>query len=351
MGNVDSCCAFVLSGTHPTLPVAELRASLEAEGYSYKIREKFGRVILLDVDPQGAVLATHRSGFVNFSIQLVFQCSMTESTILQTVNSVDFHQWLKNDMCFGVKITRVQREHRELNIEELQRKIGSQIWHAMKGGVQVNLELPDVFFLGLITRKQFYFGVHLASRNSRAFSQRRSPRRPFFNPDTIHPKIARAMVNLSRSTTGGLFLDPFCGSGGILLEAASIGSIPIGVDSDYRTLSGCRRNLDHFDSSFWGVYADARALPLRSQSIDAIAMDPPYGRSSSTRKLNITTLLQASLKQIRDLINPGKHVCFAVPLEFFEESLIDSKDYAIIEEHSVYVHRSLTRHIVVLRRK
>jgi tRNA (guanine10-N2)-dimethyltransferase len=221
----------------------------------------------------------------------------------------------------------------------------------MKGDVQVDLEAPDVLFLGLITRDRFYFGVHLATQNRRAFSQRRSPRRPFFNPDTIHPKIARAMVNLSRSPPGGLFLDPFCGSGGLLLEAVSIGSIPIGVDNDYRILRGCRRNLNYFHTPFFGLLADARTLPFRFQTIDAIAMDPPYGRSSSTRKLGIATLLKASLKRIRDAVTPGKHICFAVPLELFEKSIIDSKDYAVKEEHSVYVHRSLTRHIVVLRRK
>jgi tRNA (guanine10-N2)-dimethyltransferase len=148
-----------------------------------------------------------------------------------------------------------------------------------------------------------------------------------------------------------LFLDPFCGTGGLLLEAASIGSIPVGVDKDHRVLWGCQRNLDHFETPFFGMRADARILPFRSQSIDAIATDPPYGRSSSTRESDIATLLKATLIQLADVINRGKHICFAVPLEHHDESIIDAKEYAIIEEHSVYVHRSLTRHIVVLKRK
>ncbi|MFX1474840.1 MAG: RsmD family RNA methyltransferase [Promethearchaeota archaeon] len=340
-----------MSGRHPTLPVAELRASLEAERYAYNLGEKQGRVILVEVDPQGALLATRRSGFVNYSLQLIFQCPMTELDILYAMNDVDYHHWLIKGTGFGVKLTRVQREHRRLDVEELQRKIGSQIWRAMKGKVHVNLEVPDTLFLGLITTKRFYFGVYIASRNRREFSYRRSPRRPFFNPDTIHPKIARAMVNLSHSASGDLFLDPFCGTGGLLLEAASIGSIPIGVDNDHRILWGCRSNLNHFKTLFFGIHADTRTLPFRSQSVDAIATDPPYGRSSSTRKSDIATLLKTSLTQLADVIHTNKYVCFAIPLEFFDEGIIDSKEYAIIEEHSVYVHRSLTRHIVVLKRK
>ena len=352
MSSVHSqCCAFALSGMHPTLPVAELRASLEAEGYSYNMGEQRGRVVLVEVEAQGAFVATRRSGFVNCSMQLVFQCPMTEPSILHAMKGVDFHRWFENGTRFGVKVTRIQGENRQLDVEELQRKIGSQIWQEMKGKVSVDLEVPDILFLGLITRTRFFFGVFLAARNRREFSQRRSPYRPFFSPDTIHPKIARAMVNLSRSASGDMFLDPFCGTGGFLLEAAAIGSIPIGVDSDQRTLWGCQRNLTHFETPFFGVRADARTLPFRSQSIDAIATDPPYGRSSSTRKSSVATLLKASLTELADVLTKGKHICFAVPLEQFNESIIDSKEYAIIEEHSVYVHRSLTRYVVVLRRK
>lgn len=333
------------------MPVAELRASLEAEGYSYKILDQQRRVILVEVNPQGALIATRRSGFVNYSMQLIFHCSMTEPAILHAVNNVDYHHWLNKSAGFSVKVTRIQRENKQLNVGELQRKIGSRIWSAMDGKVHVDLEVPDIVFLGLITSTRFYFGVYLTARNRREFNQRRSPRRPFFNPDTIHPKIARAMVNLSRSASSDLFLDPFCGTGGLLLEASSIGSIPIGIDNDRRILLGCRRNLNHFETHFLGMHADARVLPFRSRSIDAIATDPPYGRSSSTRKAGIAALLKASLIRVADVINPGRCICFAIPLKYFKESIIDSKEYAIIEEHSVYVHRSLTRHIVVLKRK
>ncbi len=340
-----------MSGTHLTLPVAELRASLEAEGYSYELGEQQGRVILVEVDPQGALIATRRSGFVNYSMQLIFECPMKKSEILRAMNKVDFHLWLNNSTRFGVRVTRIHREQKQLDIEELQGKIGSKICRAMKGKVRVDLEVPEVLFLGLITTARFYFGIFIAARNRREFNKRRSPLRPFFNPDTIHPKIARAMVNLSRSGSGDMFLDPFCGSGGLLLEATSIGSFPIGIDNDHRILWGCRRNLDYFETPFSGICADARNIPFRSQSIDAIATDPPYGRSSSTRKSDIATLLKASLTELTDVLTTSRYICFAIPLEHYNESIIDSKEYSIVEEHSVYVHRSLTRHIVVLKRK
>ena len=50
---------------------------------------------------------------------------------------------------------------------------------------------------------------------------RRPRARPFFHPAAIFPKLSRALVNLSRVGAGEVFLDPFCGTGSLLLEATS----------------------------------------------------------------------------------------------------------------------------------
>lgn len=47
---------------------------------------------------------------------------------------------------------------------------------------------------------------------------------------TVNPKIARALVNLSGVKDKELFLDPFCGTGGILIEACMVGARIIGAD-------------------------------------------------------------------------------------------------------------------------
>lgn len=344
-------CLFILSGEHSTLPVAELQAVLEAEGYQYTLKEQSERIVIIDVNPSGAAIATQRSALVNLAQWILFEAPMVEQQIIKAIEEIDFQLFIQKGSRFGVRITRIRPEHLSVDIEELQRKLGSRIWRAMKGKVTVDLETPDVLFLGIIYGETFFFGIFLASRDRRGFFHRRSPRRPFFVPSALHPKTARVMVNFSRAIRGDSFLDPFCGTGGLLLEARAVGCLPIGLDIDVSILAGCRHNLTHYETPFFGVSADARIPPVRSHGIDAIATDPPYGRSSSTKGAEVAKLIQTSLVPLADVLKPGGYLCFAVPLKHYKDELVATKDFSVIESHTMRIHRSLSRHIVVLRRK
>lgn len=347
----EQMCLFILSGEHQTLPQAELCAILEAEGFVYKKKGQQNRVFLLEVDPNGAKIATERSGLVNHASVVCFESSTDEEQIMKTLVNCNLSNWIKPKDRFGVKITRVKREPSAFDVDELARKMGSQIWHALNGKVEIDLTTPDVLFLGVINGDRFFFGPYLASRDRTGIFERRSPLRPFFVPSAIHPKIARVMVNLSRAKRGDLLFDPFCGTGGLLLEAADIGCIPVGLDIDVSILTGCQRNLKHYEVQFNGVLADARKIPVRSGGVDAIATDPPYGRSSSTKGAEVVTLIQSSLYGLANLLNNGAYLCLALPLEYFEKEIIPTDSFAIVETYTMRIHRSLNRHIVVLRRQ
>lgn len=62
---------------------------------------------------------------------------------------------------------------------------------------------------------------------------------------------------------GGLVVDPFCGSGTTLDVAKDTGRVARGFD-----LSPHRADIER---------ADARKLPLASNTVDLVFMDPPYG--------------------------------------------------------------------------
>ncbi len=62
----------------------------------------------------------------------------------------------------------------------------------------------------------------------------------------LPPKLARMMVNLAQSPENGTILDPFCGNGTILMEAAlatNAGMI-IGSDISDKQIASCRKNLE-----------------------------------------------------------------------------------------------------------
>jgi len=347
----EQICLFILSGEHDTLPQAELCAILESENFSYTVKNREKRILVMEVDPEGARRATKRAGLVNQASVVAFESASDEDAILHSLRRIDFSLWVHPGNRFGVKVTRIKREPVEFNVDELQGKIGSVIWQAMEGQVEIGLTSPDVLFLGVINGNRFFFGPHLATRDRKVFSKRRSPLRPFFVPSAIHPKIARVLVNLSRAKPGREFFDPFCGTGGLLLEAAEIGCIPVGFDIDISMLAGSQQNLSHYEVQFYGCVADAREPPIRNGIVKAIAMDPPYGRSSSTRGTTISKLIQASLVSFAPILKSGGFLCLALPLEYFRENMIPSESFIIKEMHTMRIHRSLRRHIVVLERK
>jgi tRNA G10 N-methylase Trm11 len=78
------------------------------------------------------------------------------------------------------------------------------------------------------------------------------------------------LVNLVFRPTLGTFLDPFAGIGGIVIEALASGWKAVSCDIDSA--------LHHGLSALGAEHhvCDARDLPLASQSVDAIATEPPY---------------------------------------------------------------------------
>ncbi|MFC1755726.1 TRM11 family SAM-dependent methyltransferase, partial [Thermoproteota archaeon] len=75
--------------------------------------------------------------------------------------------------------------------------------------------------------------------------------RPFQNPkESIPPKIARIMVNLTGVSSGGTLFDPFCGIGTILQEAAMLGLHIFGADIDRQRVAETIRNLQWLNETY-----------------------------------------------------------------------------------------------------
>ncbi len=107
------------------------------------------------------------------------------------------------------------------------------------------------------------------------------------------PRLARALVNISLVCPGERLLDPFSGTGGILLEASLVGAHATGSDIDPCMVSGSRENVPGADL----VRADTGALPFRDASIDAVVTDLPYGQSSSIIAGSLEGLYSSALSE------------------------------------------------------
>lgn len=235
-----------------------------------------------------------------------------------------------------------------VKVFDLQGRVGNeavveQLADAIEG--RVSLDNPDVE-LTVVRDKRDYLMLTRPRRMSQRWAVRRPRARAFFHPSAIFPKFSRLLVNLSGGRTGQTFLDPFCGTGSLLLEAAEIGMRPVGIDLLERMVVGAMRNKVKFEQEWLGVIrADSRRLPLFT--VDAIATDIPYGRVSTTSGSSTRQILENLINGASSLLTSGSRLVVMHPESLAVEG---GRDFLVDEELHVPVHKKLTRTITVLRR-
>jgi tRNA (guanine10-N2)-dimethyltransferase len=163
------------------------------------------------------------------------------------------------------------------------------------------------------------------------------------------PRIARALINLSGIKPGELFLDPFCGTGGILIEAGLVGARVIGIDAQEKLVTGARINLEAFDLDYALMQGDACRIPLKEDTLDAVVTDPPYGRSAAILAESLEKLYSCAFEEIQRVLKPGgiAVVVSDKPASEYGERV----GLRVLEVYVQRVHRSLTRTITVFQKK
>lgn len=106
-------------------------------------------------------------------------------------------------------------------------------------------------------------------------------RRPYKQdnlPGSLKPTIAAAMLDIAGVPPADSVLDPFCGAGTILIEAAQAGAFAYGGDSDPEALAAAQQNAARAGVSLALEPWDARSLPLDSRSAPLVVTNFPWGR-------------------------------------------------------------------------
>ena len=128
----------------------------------------------------------------------------------------------------------------------------------------------------------------------------------------------------------------------MLIEGELIGAQPVGIDMDRFMIWGCSKNVTSSDM----LRADAVRLPIRSQSVDAIVTDLPYGQSVCIRAETMDSLYNGALAEMRRVLRSGRR---AVVVTHRDVSSTASRHFTVLQQHDQRVHKNLTRHILVLR--
>jgi tRNA G10 N-methylase Trm11 len=183
--------------------------------------------------------------------------------------------------------------------------------------------------------KKFWLAKTTAVHNPYEFQKRdmeRPVQRAIFS---IPPRLARIMVNLT-NVTNGILLDPFCGIGSILQEAALAGFDVRGEDINETAVSGCKENLEWLEKKY-GVtigrinekirQGDARKLStyFEADSVNAIVTEPylgeplkdkPNERQARQILEELGPLFEESVKEMGKVLKPHGRIVIVSP--FFE---------------------------------
>ncbi len=350
---------FLLSGEYETLSFSELKAILESEGFAYIVSEKLDQTVRIETDATSIPQILRRSAYTRTIAQELFTSEDTDEAIAKAAETASFQDILKEGETFAVRIRRIKEYSTKSDTMRLERKLGKLILQNTTGAC-VNLTKPDKTFFGILTCHRLVFGLRLAEIQPKPFVDRRPRKKPFFHPSAMNAKLARCMVNLAQARGNEMVLDPFCGTGTTLIEAALIGCKVVGTDVLRRMVTGTRRNLAKFGAEAEAIMlADARKLPFTK--VDAVVTDPPYGKSATTLKSSTKILVINVLSSAKPLLNRGQRICIGLPLmgngceaKRLSTTLADftrNLGFKTVESHLLYIHRSLSREIVVYEKQ
>ena len=175
----------------------------------------------------------------------------------------------------------------------------------------------------------------------------------------LPPKIARVLVNLATqgkkslpadrnglpadrnglpadrnglpADRQGKLLDPFCGTGTILMEASLLGYEVVGSDNDQKAIEGSKANLEWLTSSdhmlstkYQVLLSDATHIDEHLESIDYIATEPYLGPLLSHKNLpphqkllniarGLDKLYRGALRSWLKILAPGGRVVIVIP--------------------------------------
>ncbi|MGH7238154.1 MAG: TRM11 family SAM-dependent methyltransferase, partial [Candidatus Saccharimonadales bacterium] len=237
---------------------------------------------------------------------------------------------------------------------------------------------------------------------------RRDLERPFRDPRVgqLPPKLAQIIINLAAGLLppeatesicavgpdqpipspyfqGSLLLDPFCGSGVILQEAAIMGYNSIGSDVDRRMISYARSNIEWLirlpDSPYHSQvkvnfelgdaknhhWTGALSMVASETNLGRPLAGPSSSAAINRQKQECHDLILAFLNNLAGQIKAGSRICLAIPAwptsgGFVRLPLLDSKggiDYNLVSFRSgeplIYYrpNQLVARELIVLTRK
>lgn len=313
---------FELRGPEYDLSSAEVRAVLLGlDGRSsFKDTSKYVAVVETDADIEKV---SERLGLTH---RVLDHCSVFSE---EELKGLDFEA---PDGSVAVETRRLGGK--KADSKRIKREVGKLIAEDN----EIDLDDPDQKVLVLIS-DEYYAGRVIHIVDKKEFKKRKVKNREFFSPISLEPWYARALVNLGRVTVGDRVHDPFCGTGGLLIEAGLLGLNVSGGDIDENMVEGCKRNMRQFEVD--GEVSCGDVSETVPYGVDSVMTDPPYGRAASTGGEDIEKIYRRLFETCRDRLKEGGYLSTIFPKREYLE--IGKRYLELVESYESRVHGSLKR--------
>ncbi len=341
--------AFVL-GREPAISTAELIAALNAAGAGFDAKASVftTAVMIATVEKQLDADFFHRLGGSIKMARVVKESQAIDADLLKLLEaaagetSLDFGLSLYDLGADPARARMFGKWLKPLSLELKKRlkESGRSVRTVLADGLALSSVQVDknklvgkgAEFLILAGPKTTWLARTVAVQAFEDFSERDFGRpKADAKSGMLPPKLARMMVNIAAGPLDEPLLDPFCGSGTVLNEAATLGyRILLGSDISPKAVADTKENFSWLSKKrglkirFDATVSDVKDLPkhLDAGSVSTIVCEPflgpPLKGDESDQKihfiyLELMGLYRRAFDAFSKILKPGGKVVFVFP--------------------------------------
>jgi len=344
---------FIL-GREPALSIAELEAWLPSLGATAV--DIHAQAVLVRHEHPLAITTLNRLGGSLKQVQVIEHWPRQDDW-LSTVQAASSAKFIQSQFptgrieyglsVYGTSISErqaIQQHFLKLKpeLKQLDRPVRMVTSHEPQlSAVSVkrnNLLKQGKEFVVVVGQTTVSLGITVAVQDYRAYSIR-DYGRPAADPKSgmLPPKVAQIMLNIARVQPDDILLDPFCGSGTILQEAAWFGVNNIhGCDNDRQAVQRAQENIRWLMKEYPEIktsveisLGDARSVNIHPTVIvtEPYLGKPLHGNESRGWLVNQAEELQQlylqAMGQWAKIIKPAGHLVMIIPeFKFAQEKII-----------------------------
>lgn len=320
---------FFLLGRNVELSKAEIEAFLRKEGIEFEILGLKDNGLLAELDkelPEGCI--ENLGGVISMGKVIAegsFKdiSSRLDGEILYSTigNKLNYDIYNFDGKDFDLISSYLKHKFRGEKLKATEKQLNKSIKLQEKKNVpNSSSRLVDEHYFvfencfGRMTENSDYFDV-----------EKRDMKKPVRRSElSISPRLAKILINLSETKKGETLLDPFCGTGVIMMEAILQGIRAVGIDNDKGALEGAEQNLRwiHADKEDYTLINND-STTAKILKVASIATEPDLGKlhrgkpSPDLARKILAEFENLMIKTLRNLKNSveGK-IAFTSPLLF-----------------------------------